>query len=121
MLMALDAKFGEGVVEQLLTEDIQSITTQFQLSFADCVRNVQKPNVLIAGVTGAGKSSLVNAVFGTSVAPVGSGLPVTKHYCRYEPDNKVAISPKKTKHVIYFFLNVFLFDCLWCTSFGLFL
>jgi hypothetical protein len=52
--MALDSING-GVVEQLIVDDIETIAQQFQDSFSECVSNVQKPNVLVAGVTGAGK------------------------------------------------------------------
>lgn len=38
-----------------------------------------KLNILLIGATGAGKSSLVNAVFGYDVAKTGMGQPVTQH------------------------------------------
>ncbi|WP_158655710.1 YcjF family protein [Helicobacter cynogastricus] len=40
-------------------------------------------NVLIAGGTGVGKSTLINAVFGEEVAPTGQGEPVTQEIERY--------------------------------------
>lgn len=44
-------------------------------------------NVLVAGNTGVGKSTLVNAIFGDTVAPTGAGLPVTQDVTLYEaPD-----------------------------------
>jgi predicted GTPase len=44
-------------------------------------------NVLVAGNTGVGKSTLVNAIFGDAVAPTGAGLPVTQDVTLYEaPD-----------------------------------
>jgi len=88
--MALDSING-GVVEQLIVDDIETIAQQFQDSFSECVSNVQKPNVLVAGVTGAGKSSLVNAVFGSAVAAVGDGVPVTDHFLRIEPVDKPVV------------------------------
>jgi predicted GTPase len=43
-------------------------------------------NILIAGKTGVGKSTLVNAVFGKTVATTGAGRPVTDEIKWYEPE-----------------------------------
>ena len=40
-------------------------------------------NIMVAGITGTGKSTLINAVFGTEVAATGSGRPVTDHINEY--------------------------------------
>ena len=48
------------------------------------VKSISRPNILIAGATGAGKSSLVNLVFGKELARAGIGRPVTKHLQRIE-------------------------------------
>ncbi len=50
-------------------------------------RTVQKPNVLISGITGVGKSTLVNTIFGEEVAKSGMGFPVTSMLERYETEN----------------------------------
>lgn len=47
-------------------------------------RDVRKPNILICGATGVGKSSFINDVFGKKVALVGEGIPITKGIQRYE-------------------------------------
>ena len=46
-----------------------------------------KPNIVVCGGTGTGKSSLINRFFGFEVAKVGSGEPVTRGMNKYEQDN----------------------------------
>lgn len=87
------------MVESLIIEDLEYIAQQFESTFTECIANVKKPNVLgtshlqdfvaiyqilitafngihghswatVSGVTGAGKSSLVNAIFGEGMAKV---------------------------------------------------
>ena len=41
-------------------------------------------NIMVAGITGTGKSTLINAVFGSDMAATGSGKPVTEHIAEYE-------------------------------------
>lgn len=52
--------------------------------FDEEIRNIEKPNIMVVGGTGVGKSSLVNQIFGSNVAKVGSGQPVTKGCHKYE-------------------------------------
>ena len=41
-------------------------------------------NIIVAGITGTGKSTLINAVFGSELAKTGSGRPVTEHIDEYQ-------------------------------------
>lgn len=45
-----------------------------------------KPAVLVLGRTGAGKSTLINAVLGTDAAPTGSGEPITQDFSLYSAE-----------------------------------
>lgn len=40
-------------------------------------------NIMVAGITGTGKSTLVNAVFGSEMAATGDGKPVTERIAEY--------------------------------------
>lgn len=46
-------------------------------------RELPVANIVVAGITGAGKSTLVNAVFGSEVAKTGQGKAVTEHMNEY--------------------------------------
>lgn len=46
---------------------------------------IGKVNILIAGQTGVGKSSLINAIFGEDIAKVGFGRPVTTNIEWFSP------------------------------------
>lgn len=41
-------------------------------------------NIMVAGGTGVGKSTLLNAIFGAELAATGKGRPVTAHISEYE-------------------------------------
>ncbi len=48
-------------------------------------RELGRVNILVAGKTGVGKSTLINAVFGEAVSETGRGRPVTQKVAKYEP------------------------------------
>lgn len=43
------------------------------------IRNLKRLNIIVAGKTGVGKSTLINGVFRENLAETGMGKPVTKH------------------------------------------
>jgi uncharacterized protein (DUF697 family)/GTP-binding protein EngB required for normal cell division len=60
---------------------------KFEEEFEKQKREIQKPNLVVVGGTGVGKSSLINRIFGHDAAKTGEGRPVTKGMNKYEPKN----------------------------------
>ncbi|GGH70638.1 GTPase [Compostibacillus humi] len=42
-------------------------------------QSMMKPNIMVAGKTGVGKSTLINAIFRENLVKTGVGMPVTQH------------------------------------------
>jgi len=65
----------------------EDVAAKFQMDFEQKIREeynqLKRPNVLVVGRSGVGKSSLVNAVFASDLAKVGNGRPVTTSYTKY--------------------------------------
>lgn len=66
-------------------------------------------NIMVAGITGTGKSTLINAVFGAEMAATGSGHPVTSHINEYQNGDipihiwdtvGLELDPEKTRETI---------------------
>lgn len=49
---------------------------------AEKIKNLKTLNIIVAGKTGVGKSTLINSVFRDNLAEVGVGKPVTTHMCK---------------------------------------
>jgi len=60
---------------------------RFEEEFQKQKQEVQKPNIVVVGGTGVGKSNLINRIFGENVAITGEGRPITKGMNKYEHKN----------------------------------
>ena len=49
---------------------------------AEEIKNLHTLNIIVAGKTGVGKSTLINSVFREKLAQTGVGKPVTDHMCK---------------------------------------
>lgn len=59
---------------------------KFEKTFNEETAKTKRPNILICGITGSGKSSLLQAILGDIVPKeaIGAGVPQTQEYTRYE-------------------------------------
>lgn len=74
--------------------DDGALERHFDEEMARLQREVKKPGILLAGVTGAGKSSLANMVFGKDFFIVGTGRPVTQATKKHETDSIIIYDTK---------------------------
>lgn len=59
--------------------DAEKIAQEAINAIADKIKNLNMLNIIVAGKTGVGKSTLINAVFKEHLADTGMGKPVTTH------------------------------------------
>ena len=84
--MGLDAAQGDGAFDSAWEALRRLIPTDLlEAKVEEALRALGRVNILVAGRTGVGKTTLVNAVFGARVGETGSGRPVTKSVTWYEP------------------------------------
>ncbi len=59
---------------------------KFEKTYDEEKAKTKRPNILICGITGSGKSSLLQAILGDIVPKeaIGAGVPQTQEYTRYE-------------------------------------
>lgn len=70
---------------------MEKLDKQFEEQFEAELAKVTRPNLMIVGGTGVGKSSLINYIFGKAVAKTGTGEPITRGLERYS-DPKVPLN-----------------------------
>jgi uncharacterized protein (DUF697 family)/GTP-binding protein EngB required for normal cell division len=88
--------------------DLDFLESKFKEEFEKLKKEVDRPNILIVGATGVGKSTLVNLCFGKDIAEVGTGRPITQYMERYAiPDIPIVLfdtpgyEVDSTNHAIY--------------------
>lgn len=59
--------------------DINKVAQEAINAIADKIKNLKTLNIIVAGKTGVGKSTLINEVFREKLAETGMGKPVTDH------------------------------------------
>jgi uncharacterized protein (DUF697 family)/GTP-binding protein EngB required for normal cell division len=70
------------------TFNIETDELDLEKARENAIKSKEKISVLVAGLTGVGKSTLVNAVFGSEVVKTGMGKPVTQHLEKIEVPEK---------------------------------
>ena len=62
-----------------MTADVNKIAQDAINAIAERIKNLNGLNIIVAGKTGVGESTLINAVFRDKMAETGIGRPVTDH------------------------------------------
>lgn len=75
-----------GAAAAAMAVDWDRLTTLVDEALAKQRTKLGKINIIVAGRTGVGKSTLINAVFGADYARTAMGRPVTRHAVWYERD-----------------------------------
>lgn len=68
-------------------EDFNKKRAELEQDLKERGDDLPPANILVAGITGTGKSTLLNAVFGKNLAETGTGRPVTEHMSEYHSDD----------------------------------
>ena len=62
--------------------DAEKIAQEAINAIAEKIKNLNTLNIIVAGKTGVGKSTLINSVFKEKLAETGMGKPITTHMRR---------------------------------------
>lgn len=65
----------------------QDLKNQFDNELEALKESIERPNILVVGQTGVGKSSLINTIFGEDIAKVSNTKPETRGFHKYESPN----------------------------------
>ncbi len=80
---AATATAGEARAKPAGASDID----QLMRETSKHLRSIGRVNILVAGQTGVGKSTLINSVFGETFAETAAGRPVTQHAAWYSSED----------------------------------
>lgn len=78
-------------IDDFIHDDAHHLVEHFKHSWSSVTKSLKRPNVLLAGITGVGKSSVVNSIFGCSMAAEGTGKPITQNFQKFERDDKAVV------------------------------
>ncbi len=70
-----------------MTIDTTKMVQECMNAINERIRNLKHLNIIVAGKTGVGKSTLINSIFREQLADTGIGMPVTTHMKQYSKKN----------------------------------